>query len=82
MRVAVIGTGASAIQVVPAIVDRVKELVLVQRTPAWVLPKRQDREIPIAEREGYRANMLKAWWKRMYLFWTSEVMAAALVWPS
>jgi cation diffusion facilitator CzcD-associated flavoprotein CzcO len=38
-RVAVIGTGASAIQVVPAIAGRVKALTLFQRTPPWVLPK-------------------------------------------
>jgi cation diffusion facilitator CzcD-associated flavoprotein CzcO len=38
-RVAVIGTGASAIQIVPSIVERVGYLSLFQRTPAWVLPK-------------------------------------------
>ena len=38
-RVAVIGTGASAIQIVPAIVDDVAELQLYQRTPAWVMPR-------------------------------------------
>lgn len=38
-RVAVIGTGASAIQIVPAIVDQVAELQLYQRTPAWVMPR-------------------------------------------
>lgn len=38
-RVAVIGTGASAIQIVPAIVDQVAELHLYQRTPAWVMPR-------------------------------------------
>lgn len=38
-RVAVIGTGASAIQIVPAIVDQVGELHLYQRTPAWVMPR-------------------------------------------
>ena len=37
-RVAIIGTGASAIQIVPAIVDQVAELKLFQRTPAWVMP--------------------------------------------
>lgn len=37
--VAVIGTGASAIQLVPAIAPRVKHLTLFQRTPAWVLPR-------------------------------------------
>jgi cation diffusion facilitator CzcD-associated flavoprotein CzcO len=38
-RVAVIGTGASAIQIVPAIAEKVAHLDLFQRTPAWVLPR-------------------------------------------
>ncbi|MBV1921476.1 MAG: NAD(P)/FAD-dependent oxidoreductase [Pseudomonadales bacterium] len=38
-KVAVVGTGASAIQVVPKIQSRVKSLTLFQRTPPWVLPK-------------------------------------------
>lgn len=38
-RVAVIGSGASAIQFVPAIESRVAQLTLFQRTPPWVLPK-------------------------------------------
>ncbi|MFO1160874.1 MAG: NAD(P)/FAD-dependent oxidoreductase [Reyranellaceae bacterium] len=37
-RVGIIGTGSTAIQIVPAIVDRVAELALFQRTPQWVLP--------------------------------------------
>lgn len=48
-RVAVVGTGASAIQLVPAIQPLVSRLVLFQRTPAWVLPRR-DRPISGAER--------------------------------
>ena len=44
-KVAVIGTGASAVQVVPNIVDKVQELVVFQRTPAWV-PERFDFEYP------------------------------------
>ena len=38
-RVVVVGGGASAIQVVPAIVDEVQHLAVVQRTPSWVLSK-------------------------------------------
>ncbi len=37
-RVGVIGTGSTAIQVVTAIVDRVAELRLFQRTPQWIAP--------------------------------------------
>ena len=51
--VAVVGTGASAIQIVPAIAPRVRRLTLFQRTPAWVLPK-PDREIGPRERALYR----------------------------
>ncbi|WP_075734618.1 flavin-containing monooxygenase [Streptomyces acidiscabies] len=53
-RVAVIGTGASAIQIVPAIQPLVSELTLFQRTPAWVMP-RVDRAISGAERALHRA---------------------------
>lgn len=38
-RVAVIGTGASAIQIVPAIAPKVKHLNVFQRTPPWVVPR-------------------------------------------
>jgi len=43
-RVAVIGTGASAIQFVPQIVPKVAALTLFQRTPPWVMPK-ADRDM-------------------------------------
>jgi cation diffusion facilitator CzcD-associated flavoprotein CzcO len=44
-QVAVIGTGASAIQIVPAIQPQVARLTVFQRSAAWILP-RPDREIP------------------------------------
>ena len=52
-RVAVVGTGASAIQIVPMIQPKVEQLVLLQRTPPWVMP-RMDRDITSAERLLYR----------------------------
>ncbi|MGW2050640.1 flavin-containing monooxygenase [Streptomyces sp. NPDC001858] len=48
-RVAVIGSGASAVQFVPAIQPRVGRLHLFQRTAQWVLPK-PDHPVPRAER--------------------------------
>ena len=36
--VSIIGTGASAMQIVPAIADQVKSLTIYQRTPQWVRP--------------------------------------------
>lgn len=38
-RVAVIGTGASGIQVTPHLVETAEKLVVLQRTPAWILPE-------------------------------------------
>ncbi len=38
-RVAIIGTGASAVQVIPAIAQEVADLTVFQRTPIWCLPK-------------------------------------------
>ncbi|MEV6313853.1 NAD(P)/FAD-dependent oxidoreductase [Streptomyces sp. NPDC051776] len=48
-RVAMIGTGASAIQIVPSIQPVVDRLTLFQRTAPWVLP-RMDRRISALER--------------------------------
>ncbi len=47
-RVAVIGTGASAIQFVPRIQPRVARLHLFQRTPSWVMP---DPDRPLTDFE-------------------------------
>ncbi|HJC30313.1 MAG TPA: NAD(P)/FAD-dependent oxidoreductase [Candidatus Dietzia intestinipullorum] len=52
-RVAVIGTGASAIQVVPSIASEVGHLDVYQRTAPWVLP-RIDRHYPRLERSLYK----------------------------
>ena len=38
-RVAIIGTGASAVQVIPSIAPEVEHLTVFQRTPIWCLPK-------------------------------------------
>lgn len=51
--VAVIGTGASAVQIVPAIADKAGSVSVFQRTPHWVLPRLQ-RPITAAERAAYR----------------------------
>jgi cation diffusion facilitator CzcD-associated flavoprotein CzcO len=52
-RVAVIGTGASAIQFVPRIARDAGHVEVFQRTPPWVLPK-PDRRISRMEQELYR----------------------------
>ncbi|MEV6773723.1 NAD(P)/FAD-dependent oxidoreductase [Nocardia sp. NPDC051030] len=51
-RVAVIGTGATSVQLVPAIADRVAHLEVFQRTPIWVVPK-LDAPIPTSIRRVF-----------------------------
>ncbi|WP_212532189.1 DUF4873 domain-containing protein [Actinospica durhamensis] len=51
-RIAVIGTGASAIQLVPQLQRTAAKLILFQRTPAWVMPRR-DRRITGLEKWLY-----------------------------
>ena len=54
-RVAVIGSGASAAQVIPAIAKDVKELHVFQRTPHWVLP-RPDKKFSAFQRKLLGVN--------------------------
>ncbi len=57
-RVGVIGTGASAVQVVPSIAPQVERLAVFQRTPAWVVPKRDKRYSEHARRLYARLPVL------------------------
>ncbi|TQF65560.1 NAD(P)/FAD-dependent oxidoreductase [Rhodococcus spelaei] len=52
-RVAVIGTGASAIQIVPQLAAKVSQLDVYQRTAPWILP-RADREYTKAEHLAFK----------------------------
>ena len=38
-RVGIVGTGATSVQIVPEIAEKVKELYVFQRTAAWSPPK-------------------------------------------
>lgn len=51
--VAVVGSGSSAIQLIPKIQPTVESLTFFQRTPAWVLPK-PDHSIPAIEKAAFR----------------------------
>jgi cation diffusion facilitator CzcD-associated flavoprotein CzcO len=73
-RVAVIGTGASAIQFVPRIAGQVEQLSLFQRTPPWIMPK-PDREMPGWTRALFRAVPPAQRAFRVALYWMLEARA-------
>jgi cation diffusion facilitator CzcD-associated flavoprotein CzcO len=75
-RVAMVGTGASAIQIVPEIQPRVSRLTLFQRTPPWVMP-RADRAIGSLERGLHRALPVTAKARRGLLWGIRELQVQA-----
>jgi len=76
-RVAVIGTGASAVQFVPAIQPEVAELVLFQRTPPWILP-RFDRRTSALQRTAFRALPATQTAMRAGIYGTIECLGLAV----
>ncbi|PTM97953.1 cation diffusion facilitator CzcD-associated flavoprotein CzcO [Streptomyces sp. VMFN-G11Ma] len=75
-RVAMVGTGASAIQIVPSIQPQVESLTLFQRTPPWVMP-RVDRAISGAERALHRTLPFTARARRGLLWGIRELQVQA-----
>lgn len=80
-RVAVIGTGASAVQIIPELVKQAEHVTVFQRTPGWVLP-RGDHATPSAVKALFRSIPLSQKAVRTATFWGAETMATALVWPT
>lgn len=78
-KVAVVGTGASAVQIIPELVKTAQSVKVFQRTPGWVLPrldtptsdatKRVFRDVPLVQRLAR-----EAW------FWGHESVALGVVW--
>jgi cation diffusion facilitator CzcD-associated flavoprotein CzcO len=77
-RVAVIGTGASAIQFVPRIQPRVERLHVFQRTAPWVLPRRA-RRLSRFERALYRRMPAAQRVMRAGIYWARELYAIPLL---
>ncbi|WP_322051308.1 flavin-containing monooxygenase [Paraburkholderia bannensis] len=77
-RVAVIGTGASAIQFVPRIQPHVAQLTVFQRTPPWIMPRR-DRAIEARRRWMYRHVPFAQRLARAAIYWQLESRALGFI---
>jgi cation diffusion facilitator CzcD-associated flavoprotein CzcO len=75
-RVAVVGTGASAVQFVPRIAPEVARLTLFQRTPPWIIPK-GDRAVRPWRQRLFRALPAAQRVFRAALYWALESRAIA-----
>ncbi|HEX3947023.1 MAG TPA: NAD(P)/FAD-dependent oxidoreductase, partial [Acidimicrobiales bacterium] len=70
-RVAVVGTGASAVQLVPRIQPEVEQLTIFQRTPPWILPRR-DRAVTELEHRLFRHLPAAQQAARAAVYWGRE----------
>jgi cation diffusion facilitator CzcD-associated flavoprotein CzcO len=86
-RVAVVGGGASAIQVVPAIVDQAEHLTVIQRSPSWIVnrydwtPSRLERavmRVPGLQRLYHNAMWL--WFESRYPVVKNALAPARRLW--
>ncbi len=79
-RVAVIGTGASAIQFVPEVQKVASQLTVFQRTAPWLLP-RTDRPLKRWNNALYRYVPGAQRAVRLGLYWGRELFAIPVLWP-
>ena len=77
-KVAVVGTGASAIQFVPQIAPEAAAVTIFQRTPPWIIP-RNDR--PVESWRTLLRSRLRpyAWLVRKTIYWMLEIRAIGFV---
>lgn len=78
--VASIGTGGSAIQYIPEIVPKCKQLYVMQRTAAWVIP-RDERAYPNLEKKLFKKY---DWFRKLHrarLYWSNESRVVPIVKP-
>lgn len=83
-RVAVIGTGASAAQFIPAIAEDVADLTVFQRTPTWFVPvPNYHDDVPDGLLWLFASVPHYAHWYRFWFFWalTDGLLPAATIDP-
>jgi len=78
--VASIGTGGSAIQYIPEIAPQCKQLYVMQRTAAWVIP-RDERAYPDLEKKLFKTY---DWFRKLHrarLYWSNESRVVPIAKP-
>ncbi|WP_225727034.1 MULTISPECIES: NAD(P)/FAD-dependent oxidoreductase [unclassified Nocardia] len=78
-KVAVIGTGASAVQIIPELVEKAASVKVFQRTPGWVLP-RVNRRTNGLTKQLYRQVPATESLARLAWFYGHESVALGVVW--
>ncbi len=79
-RVAVVGTGASAVQFVPRVAEQAARLTVFQRTPNWLLP-RENRLYPRPLRALIERVPAVQWLRRQWMFNYCEALTMTIRHP-
>jgi len=77
-RIGVIGTGASAVQVVPAIAPDADKLTLFQRTPPWIMPK-PNPAYSAEQKRRFKSSPLAQKAERAKIYARNELVATGFV---
>ncbi|MEO6452437.1 MAG: NAD(P)/FAD-dependent oxidoreductase, partial [Ginsengibacter sp.] len=77
-KVAVIGTGASAIQIVPSIASQVADLYIFQRSAPWVLPKKNIKASSF-RKLVFRYFPLTQKLPREFIYWLRELVGSSFI---
>jgi cation diffusion facilitator CzcD-associated flavoprotein CzcO len=77
-RVAVIGTGASAVQFIPALARRAECLYVFQRSPNWLLPRR-NRAYPAWLKRVFELVPGLQAYRRRFMYWYAETLTAMML---
>jgi cation diffusion facilitator CzcD-associated flavoprotein CzcO len=78
-KVAVVGTGASAVQIIPELVAKAASVKVFQRTPGWVLPRVNRRINPLTKQLYRRVPAAENLARRAW-FYGHESVALGVVW--
>lgn len=60
-RVALVGTGSSAVQIAPELADVVEHLYIFQREPGWIIPKDVREFTPEERRLDFKGRLMRKW---------------------
>jgi cation diffusion facilitator CzcD-associated flavoprotein CzcO len=77
-RVAVIGTGASAVQFIPHVAQQAAHLDVYQRTPGWIVP-RPDNDIPPERRALFKRRPVLQRAMRYVIYYGAEILNVGLI---
>ena len=78
-RVGIIGTGSTAAQIIPALMDQVGRFSIFQRTAQWIFPLQNRPYRETTKRLLQRFPVLTRWLYRWHAFWLEELFSKAVV---